>query len=746
VTRSTGLLRGTRALALACAWAALHAPAAHARTLHWSAFDVAAKLEADGRLHVTERQSIVFDGDWNGGERRFRLLGSQRLELVGIRRIEAATGAAVALHRGKLDKVDDYAFTDSTTLRWRSRRPSDPPFRSTTLVYELEYVLRNVLRQDGDTYILDHDFAFPDRGGAIEAFSLELRLDSAWSPPEGVDSPLRLTKTAMPSGTGALVTLRLGYRGAGAPASVAPPPRVRERLSPLWLAPVALALLAFAAVRFRRYLAHEQRNGRFAPLLPVESIDDVWLAAHVFKYPPEKIGSLWDDRVGAAEVAAVLARLVQEGKLKSRIDKHGRLFGRDVLYLEMPTPHPEWNAYEDALIKALFVEGDTTDTDRIRKHYERAHKTFDPGAILRRYLRVDDRLSDENRAAIAGGWKLSAALALGALVAFGTSVYAESRVEISPEFVLLSALLVVPSLIFCIALTLIGLALRHEVVHPRPRLSALLIVYSVYVVVLMLASWVASAYLGAPVLVLSAALGALLCNLGLNRALTRVNPSHLAERRNLTAARAYFAAIGAPRSASRGRVVSLLARARARPGDGSVVQALRAGRANGFDELGRIRARLLVARRRVRNLERRRRRVRGRRCVGRMGRGCRHDGGRSLGGGVGRWRWWWRRRRRRQLGRRWRWRLGRRAAHTTARVRAAPHDLAKTNECSRTACPRPSPPWRRPSCVSARSPRGRNPLNPARRGPARCAAMSSSAHRATRIVSRTPGRSPARRR
>ena len=105
-----------------CAAAALLAQASYARTLHWSALDVAAALDADGRLHVNERHAMVFDGDWNGGERRFRLLGSQRLEGIRVRRIDAATGAAVPLQPGDLDAVDHFAFADRTTLRWRSRR------------------------------------------------------------------------------------------------------------------------------------------------------------------------------------------------------------------------------------------------------------------------------------------------------------------------------------------------------------------------------------------------------------------------------------------------------------------------------------------------------------------------------------------------------------------------------------------------------------------------------------------------
>ena len=43
----------------------------YAKSLYWRSVDVHARLDRDGNLHVTERQQIVFDGDWNGGERDF---------------------------------------------------------------------------------------------------------------------------------------------------------------------------------------------------------------------------------------------------------------------------------------------------------------------------------------------------------------------------------------------------------------------------------------------------------------------------------------------------------------------------------------------------------------------------------------------------------------------------------------------------------------------------------------------------
>jgi len=57
-----------------------------ARELAWRALDVAARLDSDGRLHVTERHAMVFTGDWNGGERRFNIRPRQGLSLTGVSR------------------------------------------------------------------------------------------------------------------------------------------------------------------------------------------------------------------------------------------------------------------------------------------------------------------------------------------------------------------------------------------------------------------------------------------------------------------------------------------------------------------------------------------------------------------------------------------------------------------------------------------------------------------------------------
>ena len=73
-----------------------------AKDLFWRAFDVKARLDASGALHVVEAQTMVFDGDWNGGERTFRVLPGQGLAFESDHAGRSGRHAAPALSRGSL--------------------------------------------------------------------------------------------------------------------------------------------------------------------------------------------------------------------------------------------------------------------------------------------------------------------------------------------------------------------------------------------------------------------------------------------------------------------------------------------------------------------------------------------------------------------------------------------------------------------------------------------------------------------
>src|SRR5580765_6428910 len=188
------------------------------KSLHWKRLDVEARLDAQGVLHIAETQAMIFTGDWNGGERKFRVFPGQRLSFKGLSRLDPSTGRMRALSQGDLSVVDRFAFTDSTTLRWRSRRASEPEFDRTEIVYRLDYELSGILLREGDSYVLDHNFVFPDRPGTIEAFHLDLTLDPAWKLLH--PRPLKIDKGPIPPGQDLVVRADFSYAGAGTPAAV----------------------------------------------------------------------------------------------------------------------------------------------------------------------------------------------------------------------------------------------------------------------------------------------------------------------------------------------------------------------------------------------------------------------------------------------------------------------------------------------------------------------------------------------
>jgi uncharacterized membrane protein YgcG len=342
-----------------------------AKSLHWKRLDVQARLDAQGVLHVAETQATVFTGDWNGGERKFRVFPGQRLLFKGLSRQDPSTGQTRALSQGDLSEVDRYAFTDSTTLRWRSRRPSEPEFDGTEIVYRLDYEISGILQKEGDGYVLDHDFVFPDRAGTIEAFALDLSLDPAWKLLH--PRPLKVEKGPIPPGQDYVLRADLAYTGAGRPGAVrAGSSRVtRVALFSLFL----LAVVAIAVFFYRDQAA----IGRFAPLPPASEIDPAWLEKNVFVLRPEEAGALWDESIGAPEVAAVLARLCAEKKIASSAQDKKKFTMR------LLAPLKSFQGYERKLLEGFFFDNrEETDTDAVRKHYK--SRGFDPAEKIKEDL------------------------------------------------------------------------------------------------------------------------------------------------------------------------------------------------------------------------------------------------------------------------------------------------------------------------------------------------------------------------
>jgi uncharacterized membrane protein YgcG len=368
----------TRTAPLVALLLCLPAPlAAQQRSLHWSDFTADATLEADGTLHVEERQTIVFDGAWNGGERRFNIRPRQRFDFIGMRRVDPATGDIRAMEEGDLSLVHHYDFTDRGTLRWRSRMPDDAPFSTDTLTYILEYAISGVLQETEDGYLLAHDFAFPNRDGVIERFAVNLSLDTSWQPAPGFNG--REEATNLQPGRGYVMRVPITWAGSGEPDVV------DRGASPAGRGFLVVAFLGTILVVASRLLSHERASGRLEPLGTTMTIDSAWLRDNVFAHLPEVVGAAWDNNTSAPEVTAVLARLVNEGTLKSEVSEGSGLFRSPVMQLELLVGRDRFEGHERNLIDALFAPGDTTtDTTSIRERYKSTG--FDPAAMIKQRL------------------------------------------------------------------------------------------------------------------------------------------------------------------------------------------------------------------------------------------------------------------------------------------------------------------------------------------------------------------------
>ncbi len=538
--------KGLARVGAACLAAlALAAPAA-GRSLYWRELSVDARLEADGGLHVAETHTMVFTGDWNGGERSFRLGDAQAIELLGVARVDPATGERHELEEGDLGEVDHYDWANDHTLRWRSRRPSDPAFDETAITYVLDYRLTGVLRPVGAAgeglYLLDHDVGFPDRSGPIERFHLDLAVDPAFAPED--ELPASLDREDLAPGESVVLTARLRFRGAGTPAAALPPPVPPVPL-PVRIA-AALALLVAMTWRFLRFGRRESALGRSwgrAPQPP--GIDRAWIEAHLLPLRPEEVGAYWDRSVGAPEVAAVLARMVGEGKLASEVEPSKGFGRKKELRLRLLVDRHSLSGYEHGLVTGLFFDRRTeVTTADVRAHYQASG--FDPASVIRhdleRRLKLD---THEKRALPAPSRRPTALLALACLVLLGLQAAWRPAAGLT---VLLALVFLVPAL-YAIDLV-IGFAARNAVDRLAVRAVAFgvpiaLMTAGVLVAVFQpeAASWLPievppgllglAALLAAPLAAWSSVL---------NAAASRERPQTIAARRELLQARRHLGA------------------------------------------------------------------------------------------------------------------------------------------------------------------------------------------------------------
>ncbi len=264
--------------------------------------------------------------------------------------------------------------------------------------------------KQGSTYLLDHNFGLPAADFPIRKLRVSLELDPVWKP-EGAFPGVYESGVLSPR-SNFTVTVPLSYTGGGSPvvsASVMTP-AVRRGLLGVFAAAIVLLYLAW-----RR---RETALGRFAPLTPPEAIDQAWLEKDLLNLAPEEAGALWDESIGAPEVAAVLARLSAERKIST--EASGK-----TLSMRLLVPVSELQGYDRDLVQALFFSGRTeTDTDAIKKHYKASG--FDPSSKIKPGLeaKLKTHADFQDKSPVTGG-RLTVLLFLGGFAVHAYAVVSD---------------------------------------------------------------------------------------------------------------------------------------------------------------------------------------------------------------------------------------------------------------------------------------------------------------------------------
>src|SRR5215203_669632 len=116
----------------------------------------------------------------------------------------------------------------------------------------------------------------------------------------------------------------------------------------------------------------------FAPLH--RQIDEAWVREHIVNHRAEVVAAAWDNHSESAEVVALIARLVAEGKLKNAAKKTS-------MALHLAVDRRTLDGYERALVDGLFFQKRTdTSTEIVQRHYRKTG--FNPADLIRAGLKA----------------------------------------------------------------------------------------------------------------------------------------------------------------------------------------------------------------------------------------------------------------------------------------------------------------------------------------------------------------------
>jgi hypothetical protein len=143
-----------------------------------------------------------------------------------------------------------------------------------------------------------------------------------------------------------------------------------------------LVLIVVALALILQFLVSEFVRGRFARMDVRPAGDPRWLEANLFTHPPEVVGAAWRGAVSASEVAATLARLTVEGKIRS----HASSDAVDLI-CHLAADRDDLGGEDRVLIDTIFPGGWRETSTTSLRHHSRGFFKLNLPTLLRPGLR-----------------------------------------------------------------------------------------------------------------------------------------------------------------------------------------------------------------------------------------------------------------------------------------------------------------------------------------------------------------------
>lgn len=349
-----------------------HSLLSQEKTLHWNSILVDATLKNNGNLVVSETQTIVFNGDWNGAYRKFDLGLGQKIQFQSLE-ILRTDGKWETLSNNSIDSIDSYLwYPIESMVKWRSRNPFDPVFDQKVITYRLNYEYEYILNSLSNTeFQLDHDFGFSDRIGSINAFTVNLSWEDNWDLYQGSDqawskdlkqqSALTFhSSRPLAPGEKMIVKVRFNYK---ADAALLNQRSVWKEYAIRFFHFILLTIIAFCLSALI-YLYCKKR-GFFAEPIGIKTWKE--FESFLTDLSPEEVAILSENGL----VASWMTRLVQEKKLEFKSK------GKEETILRRLVDFEKFHEGDQTILKALFVEDkDTISISELKSHYKKEKKSY----------------------------------------------------------------------------------------------------------------------------------------------------------------------------------------------------------------------------------------------------------------------------------------------------------------------------------------------------------------------------------